>query len=313
MIIVKLMGGLGNQMFQYAMARRLAEKLGTELLLDTSGYGPDGEQRPENLAEFKRPLKLFRFQVKARIALPNEIAELKDDFFRANTRDRVVRQIRRVAPTFMWNKRHIIERQFRFQPEALRWPDNIYLQGFWQSPKYFEDIAPLIRQELQVIDTSVMESAKEAVAKLKTRYSRVVSLHFRRGDMAHAQEILGKTNMVHSAPVKMEYVARAMAEFEPETCFFVFSDTPKDIAWCRENIRAKHLEFSTAASDLWDFTAMTLCDDHIIANSTFSWWAAWLDTKPGRRVIAPKVWSLPNISFPMVIDDLLPSGWLVIS
>ena len=187
-----------------------------------------------------------------------------------------------------------------------------YLHGFWQSPKYFEDIAPLIRQELQAADASILESAMAAVQKLKSRFSAVVSLHVRRGDMAYAHEKLGEKTMLHAVPLKMDYIARAMAEFEPETCFFVFSDTPKDIAWCRENIHVKNLEFSKAESDLWDFAAMTLCDHHIIANSTFSWWAVWLDTKPGRRVVAPKVWSLPDASLPMVIDDLLPPDWLVI-
>jgi hypothetical protein len=312
MIIVKLTGGLGNQMFQYAAGRRLAERHGAELLLDASNYGSDGELRPESLAAFKRPLRLLQFRIKARIAQPDEIARLRDDFYRATTRDRIVRQIRRLSPGFLWNGSHIVERQFRFQPEALTWPDNVYLQGFWQSPKYFEDIAHLIRQELQPTDASIVESAKAAVQKLKARHPQVISLHIRRGDMAHAAETSGQKSILHAVPLKMDYISSAMAEFDPETCFFVFSDSPKDIAWCRENIRAKNLEFSNAESDLWDFATMTLCDHHIIANSTFSWWAAWLDNKPGRRVIAPKVWSLPDASLPMVIDDLLPADWLVI-
>lgn len=294
------------------MARRLAEKHNAELLLDTSNYGSNGELRPQNLAAFNRPLGLFRFRVKARVALPNEISQLRDDYFRATPRDRVVRQFRRLWPGFLWNKSHIKEQQFRFQSAALAWPDNVYLQGFWQSPKYFEDSAPLIRQELQPTDSSIVASANDAIQKLKTRSSPVVSLHVRRGDIAHAHETLGKMNITHGAPVTMEYISRAMAEFKPDTCFFVFSDSPKDIAWCRQNITAKNIEFSKAESDIWDFTAMTLCDHHIIANSTFSWWAAWLDAKPGRRVIAPKVWSPPEASFRMIIDDLLPADWQVL-
>jgi hypothetical protein len=312
MIIAQIAGGLGNQLFQYAMARRLAEQHNAALLLDTSSYGTNGDARPQELAAFSRVLGLMRFRIKARIALPHEIAHLRDDYFRATTRDRIVRQIRRFWPCFLQNKGHLKERQFRFQSEALCWPDNVYLQGFWQSPKYFEDIAPLIREELQPLDISIVESANEAVKKLKTRYSQVVSLHVRRGDIAHAHETLGKKNITHGAPVTMDYINGAMAQFEPESCFFVFSDSPKDIAWCRENIRAKNIEFSEASSDIWDFTAMTICDHHIIANSTFSWWAAWLDAKPGRRVVAPKVWSLPDANLRMVIDDLLPADWLVI-
>ena len=312
MIIVRLMGGLGNQLFQYATGRRLAEHHGTELLLDTSNYGVGGDVRPKGLAAFSRQLGLLRFRIKARIAQPEEIARLRDDYFRATTRDRVVRQIRRFWPGFLRNTNHIIERQYRFQPEALKWPDNVYLQGFWQSPKYFEDIASLIRQELHPTDAAISESAKVFVGDLKSRYSKVVSLHVRRGDLAHAFEVLGKKDEIYGAPVTMDYITRAMSQFDPDYCFLVFSDTPTDIAWCREHIRAKNIKFSTAESDSWDFAAMTLCDHHIIANSTFSWWAAWLDAKPDKRVVAPQQWSFSDAKFKMVPDDLVPTDWQMI-
>jgi len=310
MIIAKIMGGLGNQMFQYAMGRRLAEHHGADLLLDTSNYGANGESRPANLAAFRRPLGLSRFQIKARVAEPAEIARLRDDYFRATTRDRAVRKIRRVWPHFLRNRSHIIESQYRFQKESLTWPSNAYLQGFWQSPKYFNDVAAIIRNELQLADQSVVESARKTIDKIKSGgCSAVVSVHVRRGDIAHAHETLGKTNITHGAPVSLQYLEKAMAKFDSDCRFLVFSDTPKDIDWCRQNIRARNLEFSTAESDMWDFTAMTQCDHHIIANSTFSWWAAWLDAKPGRRVIAPSIWSSPEASFRMVVDDLLPEDW----
>jgi hypothetical protein len=311
MILLRLSGGLGNQMFQYAMGRRLAERHGVELLLDASNYGPEGERRPESLTAFRRPLRLFSFRVKARAATPEEISALRDDYFRATTRDRVVRLVRRIWPDFLRNRSHIVEKQFRFQPEALSYPDNVYLQGFWQSPKYFEDIAPLIRQELQPADASILESAREAVDNLRKRFSEVISLHVRRGDIAHAHEVSGEKHITHGIPVSTDYIGRAMAEFGPQAGFYVFSDSPKDIEWCRNNIKAKNVEFSKAESDIWDFAAMSLCDHHIIANSTFSWWAAWLDGRPGRRVAAPKVWSPPEASFQIQTEDLLPANWAV--
>jgi len=313
MIISKITGGLGNQMFQYAMGRRLAEQHGTELLLDTSNYGVKGESRPASLAAFSRPLGLSRFQIKAKVAQPEEVARLRDEYYRATTRDRVVRKIRRFWRNFLRNRSHMIETQYRFQPEALTWPDDVYLQGFWQSPKYFDDIAAIIRKELQPVDQSVVTSARKTIERIKSiGHSTVVSLHVRRGDIAHAHEALREKNTTHGAPVTRQYLEGAMEKFDPATCFFVFSDTPKDIEWCRQNIHAKNLEFSSAESDIWDFAAMTECDHHIIANSTFSWWAAWLDAKPGRRVIAPRVWSPPEARFRMVIDDLLPDDWELI-
>jgi hypothetical protein len=312
MIVAFLTGGLGNQLFQYAMARCLAVRHETDLLLDTSCYGSGGERRPKELEAFARRLSLFQFRINARPATDNEIQRLKDDFLTSSTRARIVRVIRRGRPGFLWKASHIVERSYKFQPEALAFPDEVYLQGFWQSEKYFADIAPLIRQDLRLLDKSICESAKQAVDELKRRHGQVVSLHVRRGDLAHAHETIGKKNITHGAPISCEYIRRAMEQFCESVCFFVFSDSPKDIHWCRENIRARHIEFSNAGSELWDFMAMSLCDHNIIANSTFSWWAAWLNDRPRRRVVAPRRWSAPESPSSMPVDDLIPEDWIVL-
>lgn len=311
MIISAITGGLGNQFFQYAMGRRLALKHGTELLLNTGGYGPQGEKRPEAFKGFARPLALQRFNISARIATHGENRILKDSFTTASTRDRVVRLLRRAFPRLWWKSSHIIEHQYRFQPEALDYPDNVYLQGFWQSPKYFADIVDIIRADFRMKDNTVERAAADYVNALRARHGRVVSLHIRRGDLAHAHEVLGRADMTPGAPVTASYATRAMTCFSSDTCFLVFSDTPEDIRWCRDNLSGARLEFSDAASDMWDFAAMRECDDHIIANSTFSWWAAWLDTKGG-TVIAPRVWSHPNSKAKMEIEDLLPAHWVLL-
>lgn len=312
MIIARITGGLGNQLFQYAMARRLSFHHDTELLLDTSGYGVGGEQRSNDLAAFARPLALFRFAVKARIATPEEVETLCDRFESSSMRDRIVRQIRRLQHSFLWNKSHIIEQQYRFQPEALDYPNNVYLQGFWQSPKYFTDIAEVIRAELNPVDKLITASVTEFVMNLKSQHENVVSLHVRRGDLAHAHEVLKNKSITHGAPIGLDYIQKAIARFPEDTCFLVFSDSPKDIEWCRNNISAPRLEFSSAESDLWDFMAMRSCDHHIIANSTFSWWAAWLDPNLDHRVISPRNWSPPETRFMMDTADLLPPQWEVL-
>jgi hypothetical protein len=313
MIIASITGGLGNQLFQYAMARRLAIHRGTELLLNTSGFGSSGEQRRKELHAFARRLGLFQFHTNARVAAKEEVALLRDDFHRSTIRDRAVRQVRRHCyPRFLWKGSHIVERQYRFEPKALNFPDNVYLEGYWQSPKYFDDIAPLIRAEFRPLDTGVVQSANDRICGLRQAFGRVVSLHVRRGDLAHAYEVLGRKDLTYGGPVGLEYIHAAIQQFDPEACFYVFSDSARDIAWCRENVHARHLEFSSAESEIWDLIAMSSCDDHIIANSTFSWWAAWLDEKPGRRVIAPRIWSSPEARLPIVIDDLLPVDWELI-
>jgi hypothetical protein len=312
MIVAHLMGGLGNQLFQYAMARRLAVRRNTDLLLDTSRYGADGDRRPKELKAFARPLSLFQFRINARPATNTEIRRLQDDFLTSSTRARLVRVVRRCRPGFLWKASHIVESRYQFQPQALSFPDEVYLQGFWQSEKYFTDIAPLIRQELRPVDESICSSAKQAVEGLRNRYGQVVSLHVRRGDLAHAHESLGKKDITHGAPVSGEYIRQAMEQFCDSVCFFVFSDTPEDIQWCRENIRAKRVEFSDAKSELWDFMAMRFCDHNIISNSTFSWWATWLNEQPGRRVVAPRAWSAPESGISMPVDDLIPQDWKMV-
>lgn len=312
MIVAYLCGGLGNQMFQYAMARRLAEKHQTGLLLDTHVFAPGSVQRRPELKDFYRQLSIFKFRIKAREATPAEIKKVRDAYWRSTTRDRAVRVVRRFWPTFLWKKSHLRETQYQFQPEALCFPDNVYVQGYWQSEKYFADIAPIIRNEFTVVDQSVTDSAVAAIAKLKQRFREIVSLHIRRGDNAYAHEKLQQKNITSGAPLSMEYIREAMNRFGPDTGFLVFSDTPEDIQWCRENVHAPNLEFSDATSETWDFTAMRYCDHNIIGNSTYSWWAAWLNPNPDRRVISPRRWSPPEAATQMVLDDLIPPNWTII-
>jgi hypothetical protein len=311
MIIIRLSGGLGNQLFQYAMGRRLADHHGAELLIDGSAYDSGVEERPQEFAAFPRPLALFKFCVETRLATPEEIGRLQDDYYRLTTRDRVVRKARKLLPNLLWNPHHKVEKSYRFQPEALEFPDDVYLQGYWQSPKYFAEVEGTIRRHFRLVDTATEESAACHVAELKARRGMVVSLHVRRGDLAHTHEILGRKDLTYGSPLGLDFIRAAMDRFPPETCFFVFSDTPNDIEWCRQNIRAPHLEFSRCESDLWDFAAMSQCDHHIIANSSFSWWSAWLDAKEKKRVIASRKWSGHGQSV-VPTDDLIPQEWEMI-
>jgi hypothetical protein len=253
-------------------------------------------------------------------ARDEEIFRLRDRFVAISTRDRLVRTIRRyVKSDFLWPPSHVVERQYRFEPQIFDLPDNVYLEGFWQSWKYFSDIASTIRLEFQMKDPAIADHAKNYLEHLRQNANglKLVSLHVRRGDLAHAAETLRKVEIVHGNPVGLDYIFAAIRRFDAATHFLVFSDTPKDIQWCRENIRADWLEparlhFSEGHTDLQDMVLMSGCDHHIIANSTFSWWSAWLDDSPGRRVIAPSRWSSPGASKQMPTDDLVPPDWEII-
>jgi hypothetical protein len=316
MIITYLCGGLGNQMFQYAAARRLATHLGTELKLDLGEYRSGADHRPQGLTDFRRPLKLYELSVTEPAATEAELARFKDRFGTTSTRDRLVRRIRNYLerPQLLWPASHVKERGYRFESLILELPDNTYLQGYWQSWRYFADIEPEIRTRFQIKDPSIAAGARIQIDRLRQLGGPVVALHVRRGDLAHAVEKLKDSKKVYSGPLGLEYIRKAIGRFGSDARFLVFSDTQVDIDWCRQNITADglspdRLHFSEGNTDLHDMSAMSQCDHNIIANSTFSWWSAWLNQTPGRRVIAPGTWCTPGSAMDMPTDDLLPPDW----
>lgn len=317
MIISHLCGGLGNQMFQYAAGRRLAISRGAELKLDASEYRSGAEVRPREFADFRRALKLYELKVTAPPANDTEIAKLRDPYATTGWRDRLVRQIRRrISPTFGWPATHVRERQYRFDPRLSDLPGNVYLQGFWQSWRYFADMQDVIRAEFAPRDESISNYAAAYVDRIRQQRGELVAVHIRRGDMAHAYDI-NRPDLIHTPPVTIDYIHSAMQRFGPRCQFLIFSDTPKDIEWCRQNIKPDwlpldHRHFAEGHSDIQDMAIMSVCDHNVIANSTFSWWAAWLNNRPGRRVVAPTRWSAPGAALAMVTDDLIPPDWEVI-
>lgn len=310
MVIARIVGGLGNQMFCYAMARRLAHAHATDLKLDLSVYRPGADSRKAGLEAFTRTVGLNQLNTTASEASPAEIALLKDDSMAIVDRLR-----RRLGRAIGRSPTHLVEKGYRFDAAALAAPVPCYTDGFWQSEKYFADIAGIIRTEFAPRDPAILPYAEAYVARLKKDSGGpLVALHVRRGDLAYAQEQLKDVSLVHGAPVSLDYIYQAVAQFEPSAHFLVFSDSAKDIQWCRENIKAERLHFSEGHSDIQDLTIMSRCDHNILANSTFSWWAAWLNPNPDKRVISPKVWAIQKAATTtfMVPDDLIPPGWTLL-
>jgi hypothetical protein len=313
-VIAFLCGGLGNQMFQYAAARRLAQVRQVELKLDLSDYDGGADQRPAGLEAFRRRVGVFDLSITAAQATPQEIARLKDPYTDRSARSRIVRQLRRFKPRLFHPTSDVLEKGYRFDPSVLDLPGDVYLHGFWQSEKYFADIATIIRREFAAKDPAIGEYARDYVANLRSTGGPIVSLHIRRGDLAAAHESLNRGHIVHGKPVSLQYIKSTIARFNSDHRFLVFSDSASDIDWCRQNLRGDgipqdRLLFSEGHSDIQDMAIMSACDHHVIANSTFSWWAAWLNPNPGKRVIAPSLWSSPGIANAIVTDDLIPAGW----
>ena len=308
-VITKLQGGMGNQMFQYASALGIAQKRGLECLLDNSWYDTRG--RGTEFDGFERPLKLNSFRITCRTATPAEIAMVQKPLANKPAVKRILVKVYRK----LTNRRPV-----RFEPisknfdeELIKGRGAVYMDGFWQSEKYFSCCLERIREEFQFKDDSIDLGARKFVAARKEGDIQVISVHVRRGDIAYASEVLGRPELVQSDPLPEKYFNNAMKSFGDRVKFLVFSDAEADLEWCRRNLvfDSQCVEFLSGQDALQDFAIMKHCDHNIISNSTFSWWAAWLNPSKAKRVIAPREWFRPGFAPNHRIEDLIPTGWVL--
>jgi len=289
MIIVKLIGGLGNQLFQYALGRHLAYILQTELKLDIACF-----------ETYKlRTYSLKNFNIQENFATLEEIRR-----FKPISRKPIDRLIFKIKQGF--NRYSVIkEPYFHFYTEVLKAKDNTYLEGYWQSEKYFKDIEQIIHQEFTV-KNELQGKNKEIAQHILDTNS--ISIHIRRGDYVTNP----LTNKIHGT-CTLEYYHQAVmliVEKVKSPHFFLFSDDPE---WVQRNIVLEypttHVDHNKADKDYEDLRLMSLCKHNIIANSVFSWWGAWLNKNPDKIVIAPKRWFNENS---YNTKDLLPEPWIKI-
>ena len=294
MIIVKLMGGLGNQMFQYAAGRRLAHVHGTELRLDHSFL-----ETARDIATPRR-YELCHLNVSCSRASRDDCSAVAMHGLIGPRR--WIMANRPLSLQLSLSGCTIQERSFCFDPAFFTLPDNVYIEGYWQSERYFSDITGIIREEFSFQEPLSGENLRIADA---INSCCAVSLHIRRGDYVSSKQ----TAAVHGV-CSLNYYSRAvkkLAEQEPDPHFFVFSD---DITWVMEHLRIDYpvtfVGHNTADRGYDDMRLMSQCRHHIIANSSFSWWGAWLNPRPDKVVIAPSRWfSDPAID----TSSLIPASW----
>ena len=280
MVIMQMTGGLGNQLFQYASGRALAERLGEPYALDISHY--DGPQRTPEYGQFRRSFKLPHFKIGAPIATEQDIYRVRDKR-RANLVNKLARSLAgRVSSRLLADLHrgiYLEPAEFRFDPNWPRLRGEVYLVGYWQNPRYFADVAATLRAEFVPRDDAIVTRAREMLRGLRegaTPGTPLIALHVRRGDLAYASEIL-KNKTVYGPAVPGEYYHAAAERFDPQSSFVIFSDDPE---WCKANLKLANFRVVEGQSDLEDFALMRLCDHFIIPNSSFSWWAAWLCENP---------------------------------
>jgi hypothetical protein len=287
MIIMRLMGGLGNQMFQYACGRALALRTGHKLVLETGLLDTRSLTAP-------RVFALDAFTIAARLATTADMAE------HIPLLDRVKRRLGLRVPSAMQTIR---EPHLHFAPGLFPAQfDRLCLVGYWQSERYFADHATVIRRDLAL--RADREARLDAAWLARMAAVNSVSLHIRRGDYAADAKI----NSVHGV-CPLDYYRRAAAHIAGQTRtpeFFVFSDDP---VWVREHLKLDfplHLVSDGRLRDFEELTLMSRCRHHIIANSSFSWWGAWLNPRPDKIVCAPRIWFLDPA---LDARDLVPGAW----
>lgn len=288
MIITQLIGGMGNQMFQYALGRRLAHDRGVPLKLDVTWYETSAN----------RTYRLSHLNVDAELATPAEI----NRYVGKRIDQKLLRLIERRTVPF-GRRRLVKERVRHYDPAILNAPRHAYLEaGYWQTERYFQPIEAIIRREFAFKTTP--DAANISLCELIQRVN-AISLHVRRGDYATDTT----TNRFHGlTPLKYYHeAAQRIIHAVKSPHFFVFSD---DMAWVKANLRidqpVTYVEVNDAAKDYEDLRLMSLCKHHIIANSSFSWWGAWLAASPDQLVFAPERWGNdPALNHP----DRIPTGW----
>jgi hypothetical protein len=289
MKIVKLQGGLGNQMFQYAFSRALQAATGEDVFGDRSGlYG-----KPEhNVYELERVFGLDFPE-----PTPGAVERLA--YPAKGLANRLLRK-------YLTKPTHIIDRKFGYQPELLTLPGDRYFEGYWQSEKYFSGIEATIRRDFS-FKLPLSERNRAILAGLRRP---AASVHVRRGDY------LAHPNLDICTPAYYERAVAILRDLGISS-FLVFSD---DIPYCRTTLglggdETVFVDWNRGEDSWQDMALMARCDHNIIANSSFSWWAAWLNPSPAKSIVAPSVWNRRQFEsrdryYHFSFDDIVPAAWL---
>jgi hypothetical protein len=289
MILVRVTGGLGNQMFQYAFGRVLQLKYKTALKVNPIWFNDKERKKHETLQ-----LHLF----------PNTDvtnASEKEVFF--YKRKTLLGSKLLLNLKWRWSRYSMfIEPAFNFQPNVITTSTkNCSLEGYWQSEKYFKHIRQTLLNDFEFPPLNDKNREIEQII----RNNNSISIHLRRGDF-----IADPLNNKNHGFIGLKYYAEAVGQFSKEQeapLYFIFSD---DINWVREHLKLSqdtlYIDWNKNEEAINDMHLMSLCQHNIIANSSFSWWAAWLNQNPNKIVIAPKKWFNER---DWNTSDLIPDAW----
>lgn len=289
MIIANILGGLGNQMFQYACGYTLAEKNKTQLKLDVTGF-----------QEYSlRSFELDKFDLQTEKATIDEIRQMK--YKPISFVEKLARKL--VKKSRPLSKNYYKEPHLHFDPTLFERGGDLYIEGYWQSEKYFAEYRDILLKKFTLKKNMHNETQNY---RKQIASSDSVSLHIRRGDYVENSE----TNSFHGT-CSVDYYRGAVekiGEKIPNSHFFIFSD---DLGWAIENLffieNKTFVELPESVPDHEEMYLMSRCEHNIVANSSFSWWGAWLNSNSDKIVIAPKRW-FNDVT--INTEDLIPKEWI---
>ena len=284
-------------MFQYALGRQLAIRNKTSLALDLTFLNHRLPGRQYVFREFDLDVFTFSYETTPLSKMPRGLRTITYAFEKL---------AEMTVPKLLPTHRVFEERSFSFDANIANAPDNSLLIGYWQSYKYFEDIADIIRKEFSSYSHPLTDASARLMKEIEG--TNAVYINIRRTDYAALQ-----VNKDFFGELGMDYYDKAIATIKgkvPAPHFFVFSD---DMKWAKENFRTDAGPVTFVGDEYVGYKysdrlrLMAACEHFIIANSTFAWWGAWLGSRPGKIVIAPRNWvSDPSLS----TDDLIPPTWI---
>ena len=285
MIYVRIRGGLGNQLFQYSAARSLADRLNVNLGLDTREYNAG--------SPFEMGLK--HFNIRAEFNPKGLMKHKKNGFSKY------------ILDIALGNHKNVYkETNLGFNNLFHSLPNKTYLKGYWQSEKYFENNKKNVFEDLRIIAPQSNKNIKISENISKTNS---VSLHIRRGDYVtnSAYNMKHGTCSLDYYKKSVDYLSKSLNK---NFTIFAFSDDPE---WVFKNLKLpmdiQFIEHNSSKKNYEDLRLMSQCNHNIIANSSFSWWGAWLNTNPNKIIIAPSKWYSDNKTKNI---DIIPSNWVKI-
>ena len=277
MKIVKIMGGLGNQMFQYAFG----QLLGKDVCYDLSWF--EYSKNSKNVTHRNYELDFFDIQIK-------KLTKKQAKKYKKNNKLLSLLGIKTSLKKINESPAGV------YNPKLLNEKEGVF-EGFFQCAQYYEPI----REQLLKDFTPVVKISNDNQKILELIHqNNSVSLHVRRGDYLNLQHIHGLCDLSYYEKA-IDYIAQHIEH----PYFFLFSD---DIEWVKENLKINHpytiVNINSGSNSPWDIWLMKHCKHNIIANSSFSWWGAWLNENTEKIVIAPQKWNVTNTS-----TDIIPQEW----